>query len=95
MEFEWDENKNQLNIAKHGVGFDMAKEIFQAYILRLDDVRRDYGERRSIAIGGTLDRVILTVIYTIRFDRIRIISARVASRKERRIFGDEKRKNTK
>ncbi len=52
MDFEWDEAKNQQNIAKHGIDFENAKHIFdKPVLLRLDD-RRNYGENRFIATGA-------------------------------------------
>jgi uncharacterized DUF497 family protein len=46
MDFEWDEVKNQANIAKHGIGFRGAARIFDGPTLELEDARRDYGETR-------------------------------------------------
>ena len=83
--FEWDEVKNQANIAKHGIDFDYAKGIFDRYVHPQDDERIDYGEVRTIAYG-MVDDNILTVIFTIRGDTLRIISARSARRDERRRY---------
>lgn len=82
--FEWDDNKNQSNIAKHGVSFDLAKRIFENPVLTWIDDRVDYGEERSLSVG-TVDRVLfLVVVHTTRSKgKIRIISARRANRSER------------
>ena len=51
MDFEWDEAKNEANIAKHGISFVGAVRIFDGATLRYEDNRRVYGETRIIAIG--------------------------------------------
>jgi uncharacterized protein len=88
VEFEWDEDKAERNFAKHGVRFPFATRLFDEH--RVDDPLPYAGEIRRMAIGE-LDGVILTVIYTARDTEdgqsfIRIISARRASRKERRRY---------
>jgi uncharacterized DUF497 family protein len=85
MDFEWDEAKNRANLAKHGIDFTRAKEIFQGYVLESADVRRNYGETRVVAVGVT-DGTELTVVYTPRGEIRRIISARRAKRDERRAY---------
>ena len=50
-EFEWDERKNALNTAKHGLGFEEAIEIFDGRLLLKVDDRREYGEKRIKALG--------------------------------------------
>lgn len=83
MPFEWDGEKNLQNIAKHGVSFDTASRIFDGIVLTAEDRRFDYGETRLISIGAVEGIVVLTVAHTDRDGRIRLISARPASRKER------------
>ena len=85
MEFEWDEAKNETNIRKHGIGFDTAKRIFERPVTTAPDDRRDYGEDRDISIGRLGSGALIVVAHTERHGRIRLISARPASRKERRI----------
>ncbi|WP_287079233.1 MULTISPECIES: BrnT family toxin [unclassified Microcystis] len=51
MEFEWDDQKNNINIEKHGIDFNFAKEIFSGVWISKPDNRRDYGEERLIALG--------------------------------------------
>ncbi len=81
-DFEWDDDKAALNYAKHGVSFELATEVFKDPfgIERLDD-REDYGEDRFILIGSA-EGSILTVVFTERSGRIRIISARQATKRE-------------
>lgn len=50
-EFEWDERKAARNHAKHGVDFEDAIRIFEEPVLEVPDLRRDYGEARTIAVG--------------------------------------------
>jgi hypothetical protein len=80
VEFEWDETKRQSNIEKHGIDFAIAKNIWQGPILTAQAEYR--GELRFKAIGETRDFVIV-VVFTWRGKRRRLISARVANRKER------------
>ena len=82
MAFEWDLDKNQANIEKHGVPFEVAKHIFDGTVVRWLDTRKDYGEDRYIGIGKVVNAS-LVVVYTDRGGNIRLISARPASRKER------------
>jgi uncharacterized DUF497 family protein len=90
MEFEWDENKNQTNLEKHSIDFNQAKEVFNdKNKIEIPDSRNDYGENRTRIIGKAID-LVLSVIFTMRGTVTRIISARVASRKERQLYSDKK-----
>ena len=83
MEFEWDKNKNDSNIEKHGIDFNDAKEIFNDKKRKISpDLRKNYGEDRWITIGKVVDTV-MVVVYTIRNNVYRLISARYAKKKER------------
>lgn len=86
--FEWDEDKAAANLAKHGVPFEAVPDMFLDED-RIDepDVRFDYGEERRRLIAR-VDGLVLQATYTMRGDIGRIISARRASRKERRCYGD-------
>ena len=86
MEFEWDEAKNQSNIRKHGIGFDTARRVFDGRVATSADRRRDYGEDRNISIGQVKPGALIVVVHTERHGRTRLISARPASPKERRIY---------
>lgn len=83
MKFEWDDDKNRLNIQKHAVSFEDASKIFDGFTLDVEDTRFDYGEARTISIGMLAGVAILTVVHTDRQGVCRIISARQANRKER------------
>jgi hypothetical protein len=85
MLFEWDEAKSRRNLNERGFGFEYAACIFLSPTLERLDNRRDYGEVRIQAIGRVIDDI-LFVVYTDREDARHIISARLASRKERRLW---------
>jgi uncharacterized DUF497 family protein len=79
--FEWDEAKAAENYAKHGVSFEMATKVFRdPFAIERRDDREDYGEDRFILI--TAQGAVLTVVYTEKGSRIRIISARQATKHE-------------
>ena len=86
MEFEWDEAKASANIEKHGVAFEDAKSIFEGFIASSPDVRRDYGEQRTITTGTIHGLIIVVVVHTERSGKRRIISARRGNRDEREAF---------
>ncbi|WP_029032622.1 BrnT family toxin [Salinarimonas rosea] len=82
MEYEWDGRKAASNLAKHGVGFETAMAVFSDATRRtLLDVRRDYGEARLVT-PGRVDGRVYVVAYTMRGGVVRIISARIANRRE-------------
>jgi len=85
LEFEWDDNKNRINLDKHGLSFEEAITIFKA------DARlyRDFvvnGEQRQLYLGLAGGLVLILVVVTERGSRKRIISARIANRKERAAY---------
>ena len=85
--FEWDDEKNRVNIEKHGISFESARFVFadENHVILYDDIH-SVNEERYIAIG-MVDKI-LYVVHTIRNERIRIISARSATEAERRIYYD-------
>lgn len=85
LEFEWDENKRQSNLRKHGVDFVAASKIFENYTVEFEDNRYDYGEDRFVAIG-IIGNQTLTVVYIMRNSIIRLISARKSTKEERKIY---------
>ena len=88
MQFEWSDEKNKLNIKKHNISFEEAKEVFldPLHISKLDH-RFDYFEERWITLGATTENKIVVVANMFFDDEgkeiIRIISARKANQKER------------
>ena len=89
MDFEWDDSKAEDNYSQHGVDFVDATRVFldPNRIERLD-TSRDYGEDRYQTIGFVED-AILFVVYTERGERLRLISARRATLRERDAYGHE------
>jgi uncharacterized protein len=84
MNFEWDETKRLANITRHGIDFLHAVEMFDGRAVLV--MPSPYqAEDRHLATG-LLDEQFVTVVYTIRADAIRIISARSARREERREY---------
>jgi len=83
MEYEWNDNKNRQNQSKHGIDFSGAIPVFlDKDRIEGDDSRHDYKENRYWTVGMVFN-ILLTVIYTPRNGRYRIISARRASKNER------------
>jgi uncharacterized DUF497 family protein len=87
LEFEWDDAKAASNLAKHGVPFAYATRVF------LDGERVDFDVTRSIdreARRKTVGRIgnrLYTVVYTVREDGFRLISARRCNAKEEKVYG--------
>ncbi len=80
MKFEWNEDKNQQNIAKHSIDFNDAIQIFMSEVLVFPSPRNE--EARSVALGKYNQRLI-AVVFTMRKGVYRIISTRIARKKER------------
>ncbi len=85
VEFEWDADKAQSNLQKHGVAFEEAAETFFDPFCRIGDASIEYEHRESI-IGYNFAQQLLMTIFVERADRLRIISARPATPAERRIY---------
>ena len=89
--FEWDPGKAKRNLEKHHVSFHEASTIFNdQFEITIDDPVHSRGERRYISIGRSLNQRLLIVAYTEREDRIRIISAWVATKEERRQYEENR-----
>jgi len=83
LDFEWDDDKAAANVRKHGVSFEQAALAFRdLFAVEWLDIRESYGEERIILVG-TSQGQILAVVYTEREERIRIISARRATKHEK------------
>ena len=90
VDFEWDPGKAGLNEKKHGLSFEEARSLFlgTADYLEIYDRQHSLDEDRYIAIGP-IDRGLICVVYVERLeDRIRLISARFATPRERRLFAE-------
>jgi hypothetical protein len=87
VDFEWDQRKAASNLRRHGVDFADAATIFEDdRALTIEDDRHD--EDRFITLGTDALGQLLVVVYALRGDRIRIISARKATGRERRQYED-------
>ena len=85
LEFEWDSRKAEANLAKHAVSFGEGRTIFaDRRALTIDDPGHSTHEVRRLVLGRSTRGRLLAVSFTVREERIRLISARIASRRERR-----------
>ena len=84
LQFEWDDRKARANLAKHGMSFEEASTVFgDVRSLTIPDPAHSQDEDRFIILGRSHQRRLLVVVYTGRGDKVRLISARRASRNER------------
>jgi uncharacterized DUF497 family protein len=90
MEFEWDPEKARRNLTKHGVAFEEAATVFADFLSStFPDPEHSIEEEREITIGTSERGRLLVVSHTERGDRIRIISARKATRRERKAYEED------
>ena len=92
MELEWDEAKRENNLAKHGLDFSVALELFADYFMERLDTRHEYGEDRWIALGMIHGETVV-LVYTEREDKLRPISLRKATATERSIYEKARQKH--
>jgi uncharacterized DUF497 family protein len=87
LEFEWDPQKAAANLAKHTVSFEDAATVFGDPLGRITaDPRHSSGEERLVMLGLSQSKHLIAVMYVDRGEAIRIISARRATRRERRTY---------
>ena len=87
MDFDWDDDKAERNHRKHGVSFEEASTVFfDSLSVTGEDPDHSFGEHRFVTIGLSWSGSLLTVAHVERGSRIRIISAREATRKERKLY---------
>lgn len=87
LHFEWDKHKAATNFRKHRVSFDEARTVFNDSLARIfNDPAHSTNELREIIIGHSLAERLLIVSFTERGEAIRIISARLATRRERQDY---------
>lgn len=85
--FEWDENNRNKNWLRHKVTNDECEEVFYNEPLYIfSDHKHSVKEKRLVAYGITDQKRKLTIVFTIRKNKIRVISARDQSKKERRVY---------
>lgn len=84
MAFEWDETKAAANLKKHGVDFEEAKTVFDNPLaIILSDELHPINEPREVIIGHSRRNRLLLIVFTERYPKIRIITARLATYQER------------
>jgi uncharacterized DUF497 family protein len=85
--FEWDDDKARSNLAKHGVSFEDAATVFADPLsLTIPDPAHSQAEDRFVIIGSSYQGKLLVVVHTERGDNVRVISARRASKRERKAY---------
>jgi uncharacterized DUF497 family protein len=86
IEFEWDPQKSKLNQKKHGITFEQAISLWKTPFIEIKGIARtESGESRSACLG-IVGNVLYTAIWTVRKNRIRIISVRRARENEKKIY---------
>ena len=89
MELTWDEEKRRSNLAKHGLDFADAEQVFRGAVFIFEDKRRSYGEQRFVALG-MLNGIVVVIAFTEPDeDSTRIISMRKAIRNEQQIYFEQ------
>jgi len=87
QKFEWDNSKAVGNLLKHGVSFEEGKTVFDdPYYIDFYDPDHSQEEHRYIMVGMSQQQRLLVVSYTERGDTVRLISARLATRREQRSY---------
>ena len=95
LEFEWDEGNIHKSYMKHGILPNEAEEIFvDNHVIVYDDKTHSVVEKRFVAVGKSKGGKLLFIIYTMRKEKIRVISARPADKKERRLYEKTKTNTT-
>lgn len=90
MEFEWNPEKATHNLEKHGVSFEEAQTVFEDQLfIVFADPDHSTGENRYLIMGESKQGRLLVVSYTERKRKVRLISARRATRQERRAYEEE------
>ena len=85
--FEWDDGNRDKNLKKHGITNAQCEEVFEDEKRVISsDIRHSEMERRYLVIGKTRNGKLLRIAFTLREDRIRVISARPTNRKEKPLY---------
>lgn len=85
MRYTWHEPKRQSTLARRGLDFADAEQVFAGPAFSFEDDRKDYGEERWVTLGLLRDKVVV-IVHTETEDEIRVISMREAERDEERLF---------
>jgi uncharacterized DUF497 family protein len=87
--FEWDSKKAATNLKEHGISFETASEVFHDPFVQVVDEETVDDEERESVVGMTVDWRLLYVVYVIRKESVRIISARLVTKAERRNYEEQ------
>ena len=90
IQFDWNIYNKEKNREKHNVTQIECEEVFLNEPIYFDDNKHSKVEKRYLTYGETTNQRLLTIIFTIRNDKIRVISARDQSKKERQIYKQHK-----
>ena len=94
--FEWDKWNIDKSYKKHGIKASEIEQVFVDKNAQIEkDIKHQEKEERYIAIGKTFQERMLFIVFTIRDDALRVISGRIANRKERRLYEESAKKNSK
>ncbi|OLP20445.1 hypothetical protein BST81_00055 [Leptolyngbya sp. 'hensonii'] len=87
MQFQWDSQKAKTNLQKHNISFEEAVTVFgDPLAVTIEDPDHSIGEMRFLTIGLSILRRLLVVSHTDRAEEVRLISARLATRRERKNY---------
>ncbi len=89
-QYEWGEDKARINLRKHQVSFQEAATVFNDPLIATQlDPAHTYDEQRYIAIGRSMRGRVLVVVFTERGEKIRLISCRKATPRERKVYEED------
>jgi uncharacterized DUF497 family protein len=92
MQFEWDPKKAITNLRKHHVSFEEASSVFGDLLAAVyEDPDHSAHEKRYLMVGTSANRRLLHIAFADRGQRIRIISARKVTRREKKLYEEEDR----
>ncbi|OGY87431.1 MAG: hypothetical protein A2233_00760 [Candidatus Kerfeldbacteria bacterium RIFOXYA2_FULL_38_24] len=94
-QFDWDSGNRDKNFQKHGVSYIECEEIFfNLPLLMLDDKKHSKTEKRFYALGNTNQNRLLFIAFTVRKNKLRVISARNMSNKEKKYYAQATKKSS-
>jgi len=92
MEFEWDPKKAKSNLKKHGISFDEAASVFDDILAAVyEDPDHSADEKRFLMIGTSVQNRLLHIAFSDQGRRIRMITARKVTKRERKLYEKESR----
>ncbi|MEA3355586.1 MAG: BrnT family toxin [Patescibacteria group bacterium] len=90
IKFDWDKGNINKSVSKHRIKNEEVEEVFVSQpIVLLEDTKHSRIEQRQMILGRTDKKKLLSIVFTIRKNKIRVISSRMMSRKERRLYEEK------